>query len=303
MLHLVKEEIRALVVCVLILIVSVAFIFIGKYAHFFENPVEITEQDREIMRQLEQRIREDSIRTANRTILRRDSVVLFPFDPNHADSVTLTKLGLRSWQISNMMKYRRKGGKWRSKDDFSRLYGLSETDFKRLRPYIQIAAEDRSKKNFYKERQQAYEQRAESLHYNVIKKLPEGSTLELSLVDTTALKQIPGIGSYYAGKIVRYRERLGGFVSLNQLNDIDGLPPDITRWFTLDSVVKVCKIDVNHATFKELVRHPYISFEQTKVLVDYIRKFGPIESWQDLRLLPEFKEKDLERLAPYVVFK
>lgn len=59
----------------------------------------------------------------------------FPFDPNRADSATFVRLGLRPWQASNALKYRRRGGRWRSPDDFARLYGLSEADFRRLRPY------------------------------------------------------------------------------------------------------------------------------------------------------------------------
>ena len=216
--------------------------------------------------------------------------------------MTLLDLGFRSWQISNMMKYRRKGGKWRSVEDFRRLYGLSAADFERIRPYVRIAPEDRSRKKFYEERQKAYQHRAESLHYNIVKKLPEGAVLELSQADTTALKQIPGIGSYYASKIVRYRERLGGFVAVEQLNEIDGLPTGVTRWFTLDASSAIQRIPLNHASFKQLVRHPYLSYEQTKVIVNHIRKFGPISSWTDLNLYPEFTEADFVRLSPYFTF-
>ena len=70
------------------------------------------------------------------------SARLFAFDPNRADSLTLLKLGLESWQVGNIMKYRRKGGRWRSPEHFSRLYGLSRSEYERLRPYLRIAAAD-----------------------------------------------------------------------------------------------------------------------------------------------------------------
>ena len=302
MLHWVKEEIRALVVCALLLLVGVVFVFIFWGDNKQKEVVTISEADRQIMNDLAQQMLDDSMRYARQKNLRKDSVALFPFDPNHADSATLLDLGFRPWQISNMLKYRRKGGRWHSAEDFKRLYGLTAEDFTRIRPYIRIAPADRSKKEFYEERQKIYQQRAESLHYHLVKKLPEGETLELSGVDTTALKQIPGIGSYYAGKIVRYRERLGGFVSLEQLNEVDGLPENITTWFTLDSTSVVRQIHLNHATFKQLVRHPYLSYEQTKVIVNHIRKFGPISSWQDLNLYKEFTEDDFMRLSPYISF-
>ena len=303
MLHWVKEEIRALVVCALLLLVGVVFVFVAEYTKEDMPALELTERDWEIMRELEQQMRADSISHAKQW--NKNAVLaekLFPFDPNHADSLTLLDLGLSSWQVSNMMKYRRMGGVWRSPDALSRLYGLTAADFKRLRPFIRIAPQDRSKREFYEQRQQVYKHRAESLHYDLIEKLDEGKTLELSLADTTDLKKIPGIGSYYAGKIVRYRERLGGFISLSQLDEIEGLPPGVSRWFTLDKKVVVRKISLNRATFKQIVRHPYLSYEQTKVIVNHIRKYGPLQSWTDLRLYKEFSDQDFERLDPYFTF-
>ena len=301
MLHWVKEEIRALVVCALLLLVGVVFVFVWNGRQHSAVSLEVTEEDRQVMDSLEKQIHSDSL-SRSQTVSKQHRK-LFPFDPNHTDSITFLDLGLQPWQIANLMKYRRKGGIWRTAEHFSKLYGLSAEEFVRLRPYIRISAKDKSRKTFYEERQRVYQQRAESLHYDVIQKLSEGTTLELSSADTSALKQIPGIGSYYAGKIVRYRDRLGGFVSVEQLNEIEGLPDRITRWFTLDQSSVVCQIKINHATFKQLVRHPYLSYEQTKVIVNHIRKYGPITGWKDLRLYKEFSESDFQRLAPYILFE
>ena len=203
-----------------------------------------------------------------------------------------------------MMKYRRKGGKWRSVDDFQRLYGLSKTDFKKLKPYIRIAEKDKRGRfvpfEYYYNEYAA--NKSEKPRYEKIEKLKEGVTLDLEHADTTILKQIPGIGSYYASKIVKYRERLGGFISTNQLYDIEGLPSNVSRWFTLSSQPSVKKIRINHATFKELVRHPYINYEQTKDIVNHVRQYGPLHSFKELRLYKEFSEKDFQRLEPYIQF-
>ena len=124
------------------------------------------------------------------------------------------------------------------------------------------------------------------------------------MADTTLLKKIPGIGSYNARKIVKYRESMGGFVSVRQIEEIEGLPAGLSRWFENDShETKVRKLRINKASFKELVRHPYLDYEQTKAIVNHIRKYGPIRSWQELRLYKEFSDKDFERLTPYVDFK
>ena len=252
---------------------------------------------------LKQQIKIDSLHQ-ERLYTPQISDSLFAFDPNHTDSVKLLKLGLSNWQVANMMKYRRKGGKWRSVDDFQRLYGLSKTDFKKLKPYIRIAEKD--KKGRFVPFEYYYNEyaanKSEKPRYEKIEKLKEGVTLDLEHADTTILKQIPGIGSYYASKIVKYRERLGGFISTNQLYDIEGLPSNVSRWFTLSSQPSVKKIRINHATFKELVRHPYINYEQTKDIVNHVRQYGPLHSFKELRLYKEFSEKDFQRLEPYIQF-
>lgn len=232
---------------------------------------------------------------------------LFAFDPNHADSATLRKLGFTDRHIHNLMAYRQKGGIWHSPDDFARLYGLLPEDFQKLRPYIRIAQADR--------RQDYHRHWEESPYpYGIPKgdvptiterteKLAEGTVIDLNKADTTQLKMIPGIGSYYASKIVKYRERLGGFISPRQLSDLDGLPAGISRWFEVEAGTHPTPIHINHADFKTLVHHPYLSYEQTKVIKNHIRQYGPIRSWRDLTLYKEFTDTDFQRLTPYFDFK
>lgn len=219
----------------------------------------------------------------------------FPFDPNTADSATLRRLGLRPWQIRNMMKYRRRGGYWRSPDDFSRLYGLDRRDFERLRPYIRVTPLTTSKH----EKEDTTDR---APRFTKVEKYAEGTVIDLNTADTTALKHIPGIGSYYAGKICRYRERLGGFVSTDQIEEVEGLPEGIKRWFCVAPHAGPRRINVNKASFKELVRHPYLSYEQVKIICDYRQKYGKLKNWHDLNLYDEFDQKHTDRLQPYFVF-
>lgn len=223
---------------------------------------------------------------------------LFPFNPNTADSATLVRLGLRPWQASNVLKYRRKGGKWRAPDDFARLYGLSKEDFLLLRPYIRIDAPEG-----YADETDAGHSVRDSLRRQYPEKYPEGTVVDLNSADTTELKRIPGIGSYYAGKICRYRERLGGFLHVAQIKEVEGLPADVEKWFCVAPDAQVRRIDMNGATFKQLVSHPYLSYEQVKVISDHIRKRGPLKDWSDLRLYDEFTAEDFQRLQPYFYFK
>ena len=132
-------------------------------------------------------------------------------------------------------------------------------------------------------------------------KYPEGTLVDVNSADTTELKKIPGIGSGIAGGIVRYRERLGGFHSLSQLEEVKHVTPDLLKWFKLEND-SVRKVEINKAGIDQLRSHPYLNFYQAKVIIEHRRKKGPIKSLSQLALYEEFTEKDLNRLSAYVSF-
>jgi len=222
----------------------------------------------------------------------------FAFDPNTADERQLQRLGLRPWQVRNLLKYRAAGGTFRRPDDFARLYGLSREQYESLRPYIRISGSSEASPD-----RPAYESSSVAPRDTVIypRKLIPGETVALNAADTAALKHVPGIGSGYAARVVRYRQRLGGFVSTDQLRDINGFPEDAISYFVLDAV-EVRRININSLTLAQLKAHPYINFYQAKAITDYRRLHGPLRSLQQLRLLPEFSESDIRRLEPYIAY-
>ena len=132
-------------------------------------------------------------------------------------------------------------------------------------------------------------------------KYPEGTLVDVNLADTVELKKIPGIGSGIAGSIVRYRERLGGFYSLSQLEEVKYVTPDLLKWFKLEND-SVRKVEINKAGIDQLRAHPYLNFYQAKVIIEHRRKKGQIKSLSQLALYEEFTEKDLNRLSAYVSF-
>lgn len=132
-------------------------------------------------------------------------------------------------------------------------------------------------------------------------KLKPGQTIEINQADTNALKRIPGIGGYYARKIVQYRERLGGFVSLQQLDDLENIPLGIESYLTINPKI-LQKLRINHCTLRQLNSHPYLSYLQAKAIYEHVRTAGPIHSLQELSMHEEFTPQDLQRLAPYLDF-
>ena len=137
--------------------------------------------------------------------------------------------------------------------------------------------------------------------YVKVFKYPEGTQIDVNSADTVELKKIPGIGSGIAGSIVRYRERLGGFYALNQLEEVKHVTPDLLKWFKLEND-SVRKVEINKASLDKLRAHPYLNFYQAKIIIEHRRTKGAIKSLSQLALYEEFAEKDLNRLSAYISF-
>lgn len=223
---------------------------------------------------------------------------LSAFDPNTADSTLLLSLGLQPWQVRSIYRYRAKGGIYRQPSDFARLYGLTVKQYKELLPYIRISDEYKPAAEVYG-RTDAVRSGRDTLRYPV--KLRPGQYVTLDDADTASLRKVPGIGRYYASRIVRYRNDLGGYVSVAQLSEIEGIPEAALSYFRVTGGA-VRKLNLNRLTLNELKHHPYINFYQARRIIDYRRLKGPLHGIDDLRLLKDFSQRDIERLRPYVEF-
>ena len=136
-------------------------------------------------------------------------------------------------------------------------------------------------------------------HHKV--KIRKGEYVVLNTADTTALKTVPGIGPYFARKIIQYGERLGGYVSVDQLDEIEDFPLDAKDYLTIENPFPK-KLNVNKLPLNDLKRHPYINYYQARAITDYRRLHGPIKSLNDLRLSKDFPTEAIDRLTPYVEF-
>lgn len=131
------------------------------------------------------------------------------------------------------------------------------------------------------------------------KKIKAGEHVVLNTADTTALKTVPGIGSYYARKIIAYGQRLGGYVSVDQLDEIEGFPLDAKDYLTIEDAAPR-KLNINTLSLNELRKHPYLNFYQAKAITEYRRLHGPLHALSDLRLSKDFPPEAIKRLEPYV---
>ena len=126
--------------------------------------------------------------------------------------------------------------------------------------------------------------------------------INLNAADSVHLLPLPGIGPVYAGRIIRYRNLLGGFVSVDQLLEVYGIPNEtldrIRDKIDIDTSV-IHKIQLNHATFRELLKHPYLEYEDVKAIVNYREFKGAIQSLQELRDNYILPDSLMDRVLPY----
>ena len=224
-------------------------------------------------------------------------IILTDFDPNTADSVELSNLGLPAWMIANIQSYRNKGGRFKRAEEFAKIYGLKEEQYLALLPYIQIAPVVEEAKDSLRLLMQSTKRDSfpKTIKYEV------GTTIGLNSADTTQLKMIPGIGSVIARRIVNYRTQLGGFYSVSQLQDINLRADSLVAWFDVkqDSIER---LPINKMGVERLRMHPYINFYQAKVIVEHRKKRGEIKGLDELKLYEEFTQSDMERLIHYFRF-
>lgn len=247
----------------------------------------------------------------------------FQFDPNEADSTQLLRLGLAPFQVRSIYRYRAKGGRFSTKDDFRRVYRLTNEQWERLSPLIRIA----SKYQLVPVVESADPRLSSTLRAKALgdsvsdslsvgsdssvsavakptypKKLSGDETIDVNLADSALLCRVPGIGPYFSRKVLQYRRRLGGYTSTDQLLEIEDFPADALAWVEVTDTSVLEKLQINSLSTRKLMKHPYMGYYRASEIADYRRVHGPIRSMEVLKSLPHFSEADILRLSPYISF-
>ncbi|MDD2622387.1 MAG: helix-hairpin-helix domain-containing protein [Bacteroidales bacterium] len=216
----------------------------------------------------------------------------FPFNPNQLPIESWKKIGLTDQQIKNIKNYEAKGGVFRTKEDLRKMYSISEATYNILEPYIIIPTETgiRNSQNHH----------TVSAKHSRSPSLPK---MEINQADSFDLMKIPGIGSKTAHHILLYRKRLGGFSRLEQLLEVYSI--DSNRYHHIKQYLCVdCnaieKININTASLKELIKHPYIDYYLAKTICMCREKQGPYVSLDDMKNQTKLYETLFEKIKPYL---
>lgn len=224
---------------------------------------------------------------------------LFSFDPNTLDESGWRKLGLRDRTIRTILNYRGKGGQFRKPDDLQKIYGLHKDEFERLRPYIVIAGQSAgSSQQHYSSNNTAFSERP-------VYERKKAQPIDINAADTTAYITLPGIGSKLAARIVNFREKLGGFYSVDQVGETFGVPPETFEAIKPFLQLKggtIKKMNINTAGYDDLNAHPYIS-SKLAYLINKQRKTGPITNTEALKELVAQTNDNFEKVEQYISFQ
>ena len=215
----------------------------------------------------------------------------FPFDPNSADEQTFIKLGLQKRTVRSILNFREKGGKFRTKSDFAKIYSWEDIEYERLSEFIQLP--DSLEKKLPAERK--FEKKP--------KELP--SATDVNTARAEDFQKLPGIGPSFAERIVKYRNSMGGFVKIEQMADVYGFPDSTYQKispYLRCSASAVKKININTATAEELKTHPYIKWKHANAIVKYRTANGPYKSVETLRTIQEFDDAEgtYWKIKPYL---
>ncbi|NQX92162.1 MAG: helix-hairpin-helix domain-containing protein [Flavobacteriales bacterium] len=220
---------------------------------------------------------------------RKDRIPVYnskgPFDPNSLDDEGWKSRGLPGKNLIVLRNFQSKGGKFKTPQDLQKLYGWNEEWVRKAMKDVQINDRDESKVP-----QKSVEQPSPQFNLN--------------LCDSAEFTRIKGIGPYYAGRLVAYRKALGGFTSIEQIQEMYGLREEAFDALTKNGYVKgeVKCISINGVSAEQLSDHPYVSHKQAKAIVNYRKRNGPFKDSHDLLKCVVLDEEDLHRLKPYLCF-
>jgi len=214
---------------------------------------------------------------------------LFQFDPNTLSVDGWQKLGLSEKTSKTIDKYRSKGGKFYKSEDLKKIWGIPEGFYERVKNYILIASIQNNQQNNFEKPSYAKPER-------------KVAAVNINEADTSAFIALPGIGSKLAIRIVGFRDKLGGFYSVDQVGETYGLPDSTFQKIksSLELSGSVKKLNVNTATKDELKVHPYIKWNLANAIIEYRNQHGPFKNLDELKNIVVIDEATFKKIVHYL---
>lgn len=221
-------------------------------------------------------------------------IKLARFNPNTVKHEELLDMGLEAKIAATIINYRQKGGKFVVKHDLKKIYGLNDDEFNRLKHYIDLP----DKIQFQGTRQRT-DKGTDGLRNSV-----PNYKFDINRVDTAQLISVKGIGDVLSMRIIKFRNKLGGFITMDQLDEVYGLSEEALRLIDKRGYVsdnfQPERININEGTADQISGHPYITQKLANQIVKYRNQHGKFEDLEQLLNIHLISRSDYERLKPYL---
>lgn len=242
----------------------------------------------EISPQKKKASKKEHVYNAKKEVIRLNP---FLFNPNNLSNEKWLAMGMPSRIVKTIHNYEAKGGRFKKKEDLLKIYGFTPELFAQLKDFIQIPKPKIPEK---------IKVDSNKLRSPKTKKIIR---IDINKADSIALLKVPGIGSFYAGQIVAYRNRLGGYLSVDQLKEIYKVDSArLQQWIPYlilkDSTIH--QMDLNTANFKTVLKHPYIDYEMTKKIFNLRNKLGRFAGMYQLKNDSILSDSLFQKLEPYL---
>lgn len=223
---------------------------------------------------------------------------VFSFDPNTLDAAGWKRLGVREKTINIIQNFLAKGYKFRHPEDIKKIYGLRQEDAEKLIPYIHISKKESSVSSLHSNNENT------AYTANSATESKRKLVIDINTADTSAFILLRGIGSKLASRIVSFREKLGGFSSVDQLGETYGIPDSTFQKIKpqLQCNQPALKtININTADINALRAHPYLRWNIANAIINYRQQHGNYKSVEDIRKIDIITDDLYNKIAPYLV--
>ncbi|MDX6183082.1 helix-hairpin-helix domain-containing protein [Flavobacterium sp. Fl-77] len=223
---------------------------------------------------------------------------VFTFNPNFISDYKGYKLGMSVQEIDRLLAFRKENKYVNSAKEFQEVTKVSDSLLLAISPYFKFpdwVTKGNAAKKFKKDSNQ-----------KIFLKKEKIVTLDINQATQEDLMKIYGIGEALSIRILKQKESFGGFVSMEQMNDIWGLSPEVVvelnLHFKVSAIPKFKKIAINDASLKELSQFPYFRYALAKQIVTYRSMNGKITNIEDLVKIKAFPVEKAKIISLYLEF-